>query len=105
MISIPRGTGEIKSIPYTPTSHPFVERLIQICRNELLDRSLFWSECDLQRKLDKFQHYFNEYRSHMGLEGGIPNQISENKSPNVIDINNYRWQSHCRGLFQLPIAA
>src|SRR4051812_42550985 len=28
---------EIKSVPYTPTSHPFVERLIRIIREELLD--------------------------------------------------------------------
>jgi hypothetical protein len=52
---------EIKSIPYTPTSHPFVERLIRICRNEVLDRSLFWTTTDLQRKLDQFQGYFNEH--------------------------------------------
>lgn len=28
---------EIKSVPYTPTSHPFVERLIGSIRRELLD--------------------------------------------------------------------
>ena len=96
---------EIKSVPYTPTSHPFVERLIRISRNEILDHSLFWTTSDLQNKLNKFQHYFNEHRTHMGLDGSIPNQISENRKPNVIDINHYRWKKHCRGLFDLPIAA
>jgi len=96
---------EIKSVPYTPTSHPFVERLIRICRNEILDRSLFWTASDLQCKLDEFQHYFNEYRTHMGLNGSIPNQISENKKSNVVNIKNYCWKKHCRGLFNLPIAA
>jgi len=100
-----RGIEEIKSIPYTPTSHPFVERLIRICRNEVLDQSLFWTDSDLQSKLDRFQHYFNEDRTHMGVKGRTPNQISENKTPNVIDIKNYRWKRHCRSLFQLPIAA
>jgi len=96
---------EIKSIPYTPTSHPFVERLIRICRNEVLDRSLFWTTTDLQGKLDQFQHYFNEHRTHMGLDGSIPNLVSENKNANVIDIEKHRWKKHCRGLFDLPIAA
>jgi len=96
---------EIKSVPYTPTSHPFVERFIRICRNEVLDRTIFWTASDLQAKLGCFQNYFNEHRTHMGLDGCIPNQISENKTPNVINIKKYRWKKYCRGLFDLPIAA
>ncbi len=96
---------EIKSVPFTPTSHPFVERLIKTCRNELLDRALFWTETNLQHKLDKFRDYFNEHRTHMGLHGDIPKKLFENKISNVIDINRFRCKSHCRGLFQLPIAA
>jgi len=34
---------EIKSIPYVPPSHPFVERLIGTLRREYLDRTLFWT--------------------------------------------------------------
>ncbi len=96
---------EVKSVPYTPTSHPFVERLIRICRNEVLDRAIFWTASDLQAKLDCFQNYFNEHRTHMGLDGCIPNQISENKTLNLINIKKYRWEKYCRGLFDLPIAA
>lgn len=96
---------EIKSVPYTPTSHPFVERLIRICRNEVFDRLLFWTEYDLQRKLDRFKTYFNESRSHMGINGAIPNDVANNTKPKVIDIKNYRWNEHCRGLFHLPVAA
>jgi len=96
---------EIKSIPFAPMSHPFVERLIRICRNELLDRSLFWTDLDLQRKLEQFRDYFNEHRAHLGVDGRIPNKVAENKNSNVINLKKYRWKSHCRGLFQLPIAA
>ncbi len=32
---------EIKSVPYSPMSHPFVERLIGSIRRELLDKTLF----------------------------------------------------------------
>jgi hypothetical protein len=24
---------------------------------------------------------------------------------NIVDINRYQWKRHCRGLFQLPVAA
>jgi transposase InsO family protein len=39
---------EIKSVPYVPLSHPFVERLIGTLRRECLDRTLFWTATDLQ---------------------------------------------------------
>ncbi len=34
---------EVKSVPYAPTSHPFVERLIGTARREFLDRVFFWN--------------------------------------------------------------
>jgi len=42
---------EIKSIPYVPLSHPFVERLIGTLRREYLDHLLFWTTTDLENKL------------------------------------------------------
>jgi hypothetical protein len=41
---------KIKSIPYTPVSHPFVERLIGTIRREYLDHVFFWNTQDLERK-------------------------------------------------------
>src|SRR5213079_2095379 len=49
---------EIKTIPYVPLSHPFVERLIGTVRREYLDRILFWSTADLEANLIDFQHYY-----------------------------------------------
>ena len=43
---------EIKSIPYVPVSHPFVERLIGTIRREFLDHVLIWNAIDLERKLE-----------------------------------------------------
>jgi putative transposase len=40
---------EIKSVPYIPLSHPFVERLIGTIRREYLDHALFWNADDLAR--------------------------------------------------------
>src|ERR1700730_3922319 len=47
---------EIKTVPYVPLSHPFVERLIGTVRRECLDRTLFWTTADLETKLFDFQH-------------------------------------------------
>jgi hypothetical protein len=44
--------GEIKTIPGTPRSHTFVERRIGTFRRELLDRTFFWDQGDLERKLE-----------------------------------------------------
>ena len=38
---------EIKTVPYVPISHPFVERLIGTIRREYLDHVLFWNAIDL----------------------------------------------------------
>ena len=47
---------EIKSIPYVPVSHPFVERLIGTIRREFLDHVLIWNAIDLERKLGEFRN-------------------------------------------------
>jgi len=39
---------EIKTVPYIPLSHPFVERLIGTIRREYLDQTLFWTAVDLE---------------------------------------------------------
>src|SRR5262249_28142763 len=63
---------EIKTVPYVPLSHPFVERLIGTIRREYLDQTLLWTRADLEEKLLGFQHYYNEYRTHAGLDGRTP---------------------------------
>ena len=67
---------EIKSVPYTPISHPFVERLIGTLRREFLDQILFWNTRDLDRKLEEFRDYYNVHRVHASLGGETPAEIS-----------------------------
>jgi putative transposase len=94
----------IKTVPYAPLSHPFVERLIGTIRRECLDRTLFWTAADLELKLLEFQRYFNGYRTHAGLGGRTPElRTGEDSAP--ASVSTYRWQPHCRGLYQTPIAA
>jgi transposase InsO family protein len=94
--------AEIKTVPYVPLSHPFVERLIGTLRRECLDRTLFWTTADLESKLLDFKTYFNHHRTHSGRTGRPPGDAPPRP---VANFQSYRWESHCRGLYQTPIAA
>ncbi len=96
---------EIKSIPCTPRSHAFIERLIGTIRREYLDQTLFWNQGDLERKLDCYKSYYNRYRCHTGLVGITPAQRSGAPAHPIANLHSYRWREHCNGLFQTPAAA
>jgi putative transposase len=96
------GVTEIKTVPYVPLSHPFAERLIGTIRRECLDRTLFWTTADLESKLLDFKTYFNHHRTH-GARAGRPPDDAPTRT--VANLQAYRWESHCRGLYQTPRAA
>ena len=95
---------DIKTVPYVPLSHPFVERLIGTIRRECLDCTLFWTAADLEMKLLDFQRYYNGHRTHAGLDGRTP-EPSADASCGRADVRSYRWQPRCRGLYHTPMAA
>ena len=95
---------EIKSVPYAPVSHPFVERLIGTIRREYLDRLFFWNAVDLARKLGEFTDYYNAHRVHRSLDGTTPARRAGASSPAPASLDRHVWRQHCRGLFQTPIA-
>ena len=92
---------EIKAVPFTPISHPLVERLIGSLRRELLDQLFFWNQLDLDRKLLSYADYYNVYRYHSGLAGAIPTELGGGPK---LSFASYQWMSHCHGLFQTPVA-
>lgn len=96
---------EVKSVPYVPKSHPFVERLIGTVRREYLDRVFFWNPIDLTRKLAAFQDYYNAHRVHRSLGGTAPDHHAGLSTRTPVSFNDYTWRSHCGGLFQTPVAA
>ena len=94
----PRGTGRW----YRALSN------VQPCdtvRRECLDKTLFWNERDLERKLLDFKNYYNRHRTHDALDGVTPAMRAELTENKIIDLNNFHWKSHCRGLYQTPMAA
>ncbi len=98
------GIEEIKSIPYLPISHPFIERLIGTIRREYLDHVLFWNAADLDRKLTTLKDYYNRHRVHASLDGKTPEQVSGNRLSTPAQLDRFAWISHCRGLFHTPTA-
>jgi transposase InsO family protein len=85
---------EVKTVPYVPLSHPFVERLIGTLRREFLDHVPFWTARDLERKLLLFKDYYNRERTHDSLGGVTPAAKTENLVRRPLDLAAYRWRSH-----------
>jgi transposase InsO family protein len=79
--------------------------MIGTLRREFLDHVPFWTASDLERKLALFKEYYNRERTHDSLGGVTPAAKAENLTQRPLDLAAYRWQSHCRGLFQLPAEA
>jgi len=100
--NIIRLAEEIKSLPHVPMSHPFVERLIGSVRRELWDQTLYWTATGLENKLRDYQSYYNKYQTRSGRDGATP---VDSDNGRIAALNDYRWKKHCRGLFQLPVAA
>lgn len=96
---------EVKSVPCTPCSHPFVERLTGNIRREFLDYTLFWNVVDLERKLALFKAYYNHSRTHASPDGNTAAEICGDRVARPAPLNSYAYAKHCGGLFQLPAAA
>jgi hypothetical protein len=99
----PRDSGNQVGALCSSVASRTVERLIGTIRREYLDQTLFWTTADLEEKLQLFQDYFNRQRVHSGLEGKLPDPDAPLAR---LKLDSYhRWQQHCRGLYQTPIAA
>jgi transposase InsO family protein len=82
---------EVKTVPCTPISHPFVERLTGSVRRELLDQVFFWNTIDLERKLRGSQAYFNQSRTHLSLDGNAPAEKCDDVIGHPATLSNYTW--------------
>jgi len=96
---------EIKSVPYAPMSHPFIERLIGTIRREYLEHTFFWNSIDLRRKLERFRAYYNDVRVRRCLNGTTPAICAGHSSPSTANLAHYAWKRHCDGLIETPVAA
>jgi hypothetical protein len=49
-----------------------MERWVQTCRRELLDRTLIWNQAHLLHALREFEQFCNAHRSHQGSANARP---------------------------------
>jgi transposase InsO family protein len=55
-----------------PRMNAVMERWVQTCRRELLDRMLIWNQRHLLDALCEFETFYNEHRSHQGIANARP---------------------------------
>ena len=82
---------------------PFVT---SFCRKtDRHDQVPFWSCRDLERKLLLFEEYYNRDRVHRELNRTAPDEKGGVMDRKIARLDDYRWKTRCRGLYQLPEAA
>ncbi|MFJ6141788.1 integrase core domain-containing protein [Kitasatospora sp. NPDC092286] len=55
-----------------PRTNSLMERWVQTCRRELLDRTLIWNERHLLHSLREFEKFYNCHRPHRGIANAQP---------------------------------
>ena len=56
----------------SPWQNPYVERVIGSIRRDCLDHTIIFHERHLRRVLKEYIRYYNENRTHLGLEKDCP---------------------------------
>jgi putative transposase len=57
---------------WMPRMNAVMERWVQSCRRELLDRMLIWNQAHLLHALRRYEQHYNEHRPHRGITNSRP---------------------------------
>jgi putative transposase len=68
------GIEVVLSGVHMPRMNSIMERWVQTCRYELLNRTLIWNQRHLMHALREFEHFNNEHRPHRTLRAAAPLQ-------------------------------
>jgi len=66
------GIAVVLSGVQVPRMNSIMERWIQSCRNELLDRTLIWNQAHLLHALREYEQHYNAHRPHRGIANARP---------------------------------
>jgi putative transposase len=66
------GITAVPSGVQMPRMNSIMERWVQTCRHEFLDRTLIWNQRHLLYALREFEHFYNEYPPHRTLQAAAP---------------------------------
>ncbi|WP_234361770.1 integrase core domain-containing protein [Plantactinospora sp. BB1] len=75
------GIAVVLSGVRTPRMNSIMERWIQSCRHELLDRTLIWDQSHLLHALREYERHHNQHRPHRGIANADPYIRCPNRSP------------------------
>ncbi|WP_406358847.1 integrase core domain-containing protein [Streptomyces sp. NBC_01635] len=75
-----------------PRMNSLMERWIQTCRRELLDRTLIWNQSHLLHALREFETFYNEHRPHRALGQAaplrqLPEPIADPRQINPLEVH------------------
>ncbi|MEU1390907.1 MULTISPECIES: integrase core domain-containing protein [unclassified Nonomuraea] len=73
-----------------PRMNSIMERWVQSCRHELLDRCLLWNERHLRHALREYEHSYNQHRAHQALNQAAPLRTAPDPITDpgrIIDLN------------------
>jgi hypothetical protein len=79
-------------------------QVVHVICGQLLSKIFVWNSVDLQNKLELYQIYYNESRSHSANDSMTPDNKFGNINP-VFKTDNFRWKKHLNGIFEIPNAA
>lgn len=83
-----------------PRLNSIMERWVQTCRRELLNRTLIWNQQHLLHALREFEQFYNGHRPHQGLANAhplypLPTQVAD---PDKLDRLDIRRHDHLDGI-------
>jgi hypothetical protein len=80
----------------TPRMNSIMERWIQSCRHELLDRTLIWNQRHLLHALREYEEFYNSHRPHQGIANTRPLRPLPSPIANLAQIANLDIRRHER---------
>jgi len=81
--------------PQSPWQNPYAERLIGTLRRDCLDHVLIFGERHLLRILSLYSSYYNEARTHLGLDKDTPLGRPVQRSGTIIAVPVLSGLHHC----------
>jgi transposase InsO family protein len=66
------GIAVVRTGVQVPRMNSIMERWIQTCRHELLDRTLIWNQAHLLHALREYEGHYNMKRPHRGISNARP---------------------------------
>jgi transposase len=77
-----------------PRMNSIMERWIQACRHELLDRTLIWNQVHLLHALREYEQHHNQHRPHRGIANArpqrpLPETITDPATLNCLSVRRH----------------